>query len=66
MTRLGILLAMTLPILHTVDSRASTQLLCAYVWEHRKLWSALLDSLSLTVIVQIPSLTTLRPVDPKP
>jgi AcrR family transcriptional regulator len=36
------LLAMTLPILHRVDSRASTQLLCAYVWEHRKLWSALL------------------------
>jgi AcrR family transcriptional regulator len=36
------LLAMTLPILYTVDSRASTQALCAYLWEHRKLWSALL------------------------
>jgi AcrR family transcriptional regulator len=36
------LLAMTLPILFTVDSRASTQALCAYLWEHRKLWSALL------------------------
>jgi len=36
------LLAMTLPILYTVDSRASTQALCAYVWEHRKLWTALL------------------------
>jgi AcrR family transcriptional regulator len=33
---------LTLPILYTVDSRASTQALCAYVWEHRKLWSALL------------------------
>jgi AcrR family transcriptional regulator len=36
------LLAMTLPILFTVDSRASVQALCAYLWEHRKLWSALL------------------------
>lgn len=36
------LLAMTLPILYTVDARASTQALCAYLWEHRKLWSALL------------------------
>jgi AcrR family transcriptional regulator len=36
------LLAMALPILHTVDRRASAQALCAYVWEHRKLWSALL------------------------
>ncbi len=36
------LLAMTLPILFTVDSRASAQALCAYLWEHRKLWSALL------------------------
>jgi AcrR family transcriptional regulator len=36
------LLAMTLPILYTIDSRASAQALCAYLWEHRKLWSALL------------------------
>lgn len=36
------LLAMTLPILYTVDSRASAQALCAYLWENRKLWSALL------------------------
>jgi AcrR family transcriptional regulator len=36
------LLAMTLPILFTIDSRASAQALCAYLWEHRKLWSALL------------------------
>ena len=36
------LLTMTLPLLITVDSRASTEALCAYVWEHRKLWRALL------------------------
>lgn len=36
------LLAMTMPILYTIDSRASAQALCAYLWEHRKLWSALL------------------------
>lgn len=36
------LLAMTMPILYTVDSRASCRALCAYVWQHRKLWSALL------------------------
>lgn len=36
------LLSLTLPILYSVDSRASTQALCAYVWEHRKVWRALL------------------------
>jgi AcrR family transcriptional regulator len=36
------LISLTLPILFTVDSRASAQAVCAYVWEHRKLWSALL------------------------
>jgi AcrR family transcriptional regulator len=36
------LLTMTLPILYSVDSLASTQALCAYVWEHRVLWKALL------------------------
>ncbi len=36
------LIAMTLPLLYTVDSRASTRALCAYVWEHRKIWTALL------------------------
>jgi AcrR family transcriptional regulator len=36
------LLTMTIPILFTVDSAATTRALCAYVWEHRKLWSALL------------------------
>jgi len=36
------LIGMTLPILFTVDSRSSAQALCAYVWEHRTLWTALL------------------------
>ena len=36
------LIGMTLPILFTVDSRSSAQALCAYVWEHRKIWTALL------------------------
>jgi AcrR family transcriptional regulator len=36
------LLGMAEPILYTVDSRASAQALCAYLWEHRKLWTALL------------------------
>lgn len=36
------LLAMALPILYTVDSRASTQALCAYVWQHRTIWKVLL------------------------
>lgn len=36
------LIGMTLPILYTVDSRASAQALCAYVWEHRKIWTGLL------------------------
>lgn len=36
------LLGMTLPVLYTVDSRASSQALCAYLWAHRKLWSTLL------------------------
>jgi AcrR family transcriptional regulator len=39
---IGKLLAMTLPILISVDSHASAQALCAYLWEHRRLWSALL------------------------
>jgi AcrR family transcriptional regulator len=36
------LLAMTLPILNNADTRGSSRTLCAYVWEHRKLWSVLL------------------------
>jgi AcrR family transcriptional regulator len=40
--QIGELLAMAMPILYTVDTRASARALCAYVWEYRKLWSALL------------------------
>jgi AcrR family transcriptional regulator len=36
------LLAMTIPIFFTVDSLASLQALCAYVWENRRLWTGLL------------------------
>lgn len=36
------LLTMTLPIFYSVDSQASNRALCGYVWEHRKLWTALL------------------------
>jgi AcrR family transcriptional regulator len=36
------LLAMTLPMLNKADTRGSSRALCVYVWEHRKLWSALL------------------------
>ena len=36
------LLSMSIPLFYSVDSLASNQALCAYVWEHRKLWAALL------------------------
>jgi AcrR family transcriptional regulator len=36
------LLALTLPILHHVDRRASVQALCDYIWGHRRLWTTLL------------------------
>lgn len=36
------LLAMTVPIIFTVDSLASAQALCAYLWKHRSLWTVLL------------------------
>lgn len=36
------LVALTLPVLDSKDSLASLQILCAYVDEHRTLWSALL------------------------
>jgi AcrR family transcriptional regulator len=36
------LLAIALPMLDNADTRGSARTLCAYVWEHRKLWSALL------------------------
>lgn len=39
---IGKLLTMTLPLLYTVEPRPSTQALCAYVWQNRILWSALL------------------------
>lgn len=37
------LLTMTLPLLYTVEPRPSTQALCAYVWAHKEVWSALLN-----------------------
>jgi AcrR family transcriptional regulator len=36
------LLALTLPILDRIDRRASVQALCDYIWDHRRLWTALL------------------------
>ncbi len=39
---IGKLLTMAEPVLYTVDSLASAQALCAYLWEHRRLWTALL------------------------
>src|SRR6187551_2309610 len=36
------LLTLTLPIFYGVDSESSYRALCAYVWEHRKLWTGLL------------------------
>ena len=36
------LVALTLPVLESVDGRASCRALCDYVMEHRTLWSALL------------------------
>lgn len=47
---IGKLLAMTMPILYTADSLASTRALCAYVWEHRKLWRALLTGGAAAVL----------------
>ncbi|MEZ5736883.1 MAG: TetR/AcrR family transcriptional regulator [Novosphingobium sp.] len=36
------LLDMTVPIMHDTNSHESTRALCTHVYEHRKLWSALL------------------------
>ena len=36
------LTGMTLPMLHSVGTRTTSRALCAYVWEHRKIWAALL------------------------
>lgn len=44
------LLAMTLPIFYTVDSLPSNRALCTYVWEHRKLWKALLTGGAAAVL----------------
>ena len=41
-TEIAALLERTLPILVSVDTRASCLTLCSYVDEHRQLWSALL------------------------
>lgn len=41
-TQISDLLAQALPILDADDTRGSARALCAYVWERRKLWSALL------------------------
>jgi AcrR family transcriptional regulator len=43
------LMDLALPILYTVDGRASAEVLFVYVWEHRKLWSALLSG-GVTVV----------------
>jgi len=44
------LLAMTLPLLFSVDSRASARALCAYVWEHRTIWTVLLTGGASSVL----------------
>jgi predicted kinase len=49
---IGTLLTLTLPILYTVDARASTKAVYAYVWEHRKLWSALLTGGAAPILKQ--------------
>jgi AcrR family transcriptional regulator len=36
------LTAVTLPMLHNADTRSTSRALFTYVWEHRKIWSALL------------------------
>lgn len=41
-SEIGGLLNRALPILDTPDTRGSARALCAYVWEHRKLWSTFL------------------------
>ncbi|NHO67094.1 TetR/AcrR family transcriptional regulator [Aestuariicella hydrocarbonica] len=44
------LLTMTLPILYSVDSMASAQALCSFVWEHRKLWKTLLTGGASSIV----------------
>ena len=47
---IGKLLTMTLPLLYTVDTRPSTQALCAYVWDNRAIWSTLLTGGAASVM----------------
>jgi len=49
-SEIGNLLTMTLPIFHATDTVASTRVLCAYVWEHRALWKALLTGGAAAVL----------------
>lgn len=44
------LLGMTLPIFYAVDSKAATHAMCAYVWEHRELWRALLTGGAASIL----------------
>lgn len=44
------LLGLTLPIFYAVDSKASTEAVCAYVWEHRQLWRALLTGGAASIL----------------
>jgi AcrR family transcriptional regulator len=44
------LLGLTLPIFYSVDSKASTEAMCAYVWEHRQLWRALLTGGAASIL----------------
>jgi len=62
------LLAMALPILYTVDSRASSEALCVYVWEHRKIWTVLLTGGAAGILKDefIRQAQELAKEDPKP
>lgn len=47
---IGYLLGMTVPLLNDVNSHESTQSMCAYVDEHRKLWTALLTGGAAAIV----------------
>ena len=49
---IGGLLDRTIPILYDTDGYQSTQALCAYVADHRKLWSALLTGGAAGIVRQ--------------
>jgi AcrR family transcriptional regulator len=40
--QISTLTEMTEPLLHSADTRITSRALCTYVWEHRKIWAALL------------------------